>query len=51
MCRGSGPWWLGICAAALGAGILVGALFPTGFALLIAAALLMACGWLCCREN
>ncbi|MBQ9347334.1 MAG: hypothetical protein IJT94_18105 [Oscillibacter sp.] len=51
MCRGSGPWLLGMCAAALGAGILVAAVFPTGLVLFTVAFLLIACGWICCKGS
>ena len=40
---------LGICAVALGAGILIAAIFPVG-ALLFLAFLLIACGCACCRR-
>ena len=50
MCRGSGPWLLGLCAAALGAGILIAAIFPGGLLLFLVAFLLIACGvMVCCR--
>ena len=49
MCRGSGPWLAGLCAASLGAGILVASIFPTGLVLFVVALALMACGWLCCK--
>ena len=38
-CRG-----LGLCALALGAGILIAVIFPTGFLLFLVAFLLIACG-------
>lgn len=42
--------WLGACAAALGAGILIAAIFPTGFLLFLVAFLLIACGCGCLRK-
>ena len=51
MCRGSGPWLLGLCAAALGAGILIAAIFPTGLLLFAVSFLLIACGLACVRKN
>lgn len=50
MCRGSGPWLLGTCAVALGAGILIAAIFPAGLLLSLTASLLIACGLACCRR-
>ena len=44
-CRG-----LGLCALALGAGILIAAIFPTGFLLFLVAFLLIACGLGCMRR-
>ena len=41
-CRG-----LGLCALALGAGILIAVIFPTGFLLFLVAFLLIACGFGC----
>ena len=41
---------LGACAAALGAGILIAAIFPTGFLLFLVAFLLIACGCGCLRK-
>lgn len=48
--RGGGCGWLGVCAVALGAGILIAAIFPTGFLLFIVAFLLIACGSSCIRR-
>jgi len=42
--------WLGVCAAALGVGILIAVLFPTGFLLFLVAFLLIACGLGCMRK-
>ena len=42
--------WLGLCALALGLGILVAAIFPTGFLLFLVAFLLIACGYGCMRR-
>ena len=40
-----GRWKLiGLCALALGASILIVAIFPVGFLMLLTAALLIACG-------
>lgn len=53
MCRGNrggGCRLLGICAAALGAGILITAIFPVGVLLFLVAFLLIACGCACCRR-
>ena len=41
---------LGICAVALGAGILIAAIFPVGALLFLVAFLLIACGCACCRR-
>lgn len=41
---------LGICAVALGAGILIAAIFPVGVLLFLVAFLLIACGCACCRR-
>ena len=40
----------GICAVALGAGILIAAIFPVGALLFLVAFLLIACGCACCRR-
>lgn len=49
-CGRGGGSWLGICAVALGLGILIAAIFPTGFLLFIVAFLLIACGSACLRR-
>ena len=41
---------IGICALALGLGILVAAIFPVGCLMLIVAFLLIACGISCLRH-
>lgn len=41
---------LGLFAVALGAGILITAIFPVGALLLLVAFLLIACGYACCRR-
>lgn len=48
MCR----WgrWLGTLALALGAGILIAAIFPVGALLFLVAFLLIACGCMCLRR-
>ena len=48
--RGAGCWLLGICAVALGAGILIAAVFPVGALMFLVAILLIACGCACCRR-
>jgi len=48
--RGGGCRLLGICAAALGAGILIAAVFPVGALMFLVAFLLIACGCACCRR-
>ena len=50
MFRGCGHWILGICAVALGAGILIAAVFPVGALRFLVAVLLIACGCACCRR-
>jgi len=45
-----GFWLLGLFAAALGAGILIAAIFPVGALLFLVAFLLIACGLACCRR-
>ena len=45
-----GVWILGIFAVALGAGILIAAIFPVGALLFLVAFLLIACGCACCRR-
>ena len=47
--RGSG-WLLGVCAVALGAGILIAAIFPVGCLMFLVAVLLIACGVACCKR-
>ena len=42
--RGGGCWILGVCAVALGAGILIAAIFPVGGLMFLVAVLLIACG-------
>ncbi len=41
---------LGVCAVALGAGILIAAIFPVGALLFLVALLLIGCGCACCRR-
>lgn len=48
--RGGGTRLLGVCAAALGAGILIAAIFPVGALLFLVAVLLIVCGCNCCRR-
>ena len=48
--RGGGCCWLGVCAVALGLGILIAAIFPVGCLLFIVALLLIACGSACLRR-
>lgn len=48
--HGDGPFFLGVLAVALGAGILIAAIFPTGALLFLVAFLLIACGCFCCRH-
>jgi len=48
--RGSGSFLLGVCATALGAGILIAAIFPVGALLFLVTFLLIACGCACCRR-
>ena len=52
MCNGGpgGGLILGICAVALGAGILIAAIFPVGALMLLVACLLIACGLACCKR-
>lgn len=42
--------WLGIFGVALGSGILIVAIFPTGFLLFLVAFLLIGCGCGCMRR-
>ena len=52
MFRGSGSGLiLGLFAVALGAGILIAAIFPVGALLFLVAFLLIACGCACCRHH
>ena len=46
----NGSWILGVCAVALGAGILIAAIFPVGALMFLVAVLLIACGCACCRR-
>lgn len=48
--RGGGCWLLGMFAVALGAGILITAIFPVGALLFLVAFVLIACGCACCRR-
>jgi hypothetical protein len=48
--RGGGTFLLGLFAVALGAGILITAIFPVGALLFLVAFLLIACGSACCRR-
>ena len=41
---------LGVCALAVGLGILIAAIFPTGFLLFLVAFLLIGCGCACMRK-
>lgn len=41
---------IGILAVALGCGILIAAIFPTGALLFLVAFLLIACGCACCKR-
>lgn len=41
---------LGLCALALGAGILIAAIFPVGALLFLVALLLIGCGCACLRR-
>ena len=50
MFRRGGCHLLGIFAVALGAGILISAIFPVGALLFLVAMLLIACGCACCRR-
>ncbi len=50
MGRRDGCHILGICAVALGAGILIAAIFPAGALLFLVAFLLIACGLGCCKR-
>ena len=45
-----GSWFLGVLAVALGAGILIAAIFPAGVLMFLVAFLLIACGLACCKR-
>ena len=45
-----GGWIIGICALALGLGILIAAVFPVGCLMFLVAFLLIACGIACLRN-
>ena len=51
LCGGGYGWntakLLGLCAAALGAGILIAVIFPVGVLMFLFAFLLIACGLIC----
>ena len=47
---GDGCRLIGILAVALGCGILIAAIFPTGALLFLVAFLLIACGCACCKH-
>ena len=47
---GGGFRLLGICAVALGAGILIAAIFPVGALMFLVAILLIGCGCACFRR-
>ena len=42
--------WMGLCALALGLGILLVSIFPTGCLLFLVAFLLIGCGCACMRR-
>jgi len=46
-----GHRFLGLCALALGVGIVIAAVFPVGFVLFLVAFLLIACGWFCMKRR
>ena len=50
VCPAFCTWILGVCAVALGAGILIAAIFPVGALMFLVAVLLIACGCACCRR-
>ena len=50
MRRGSCGTALGVCALALGLGILIAAVFPVGVLMMIVALLLIACGVVCLKR-
>lgn len=47
---GGGARLLGLFAVALGAGILIAAVFPVGVLMFLVAFLLIGCGVVCCRR-
>lgn len=47
---GGGIRLLGLFAVALGAGILIAAVFPVGVLMFLVAFLLIGCGCVCCRR-
>ena len=47
---GGGVRLLGLFAVALGAGILIAAVFPVGVLMFLGAFLLIGCGCVCCRR-
>ena len=47
---GGGARLLGLFAVALGAGILIAAVFPVGVLMFLVAFLLIGCGFVCCRR-
>ena len=46
-----GCHFLGLCALALGLGILITAIFPVGALLFLISFLLIGCGWACMRRR
>ena len=48
--RGDGCFFIGVLAVALGCGILIAAIFPTGALMFLVAFLLIACGCACCKR-
>jgi hypothetical protein len=48
--RGGGCFWIGILGVALGCGILIAAIFPTGALMFLVAFLLIVCGCACCKR-
>ena len=48
---GPGCRCLGICALALGLGILIAAIFPVGALMFLVAFLLIACGIICLKDG
>jgi len=47
----NGCQMLGLCALALGLGILIAAIFPTGCLLFLISFLLIGCGWACMKRR